>query len=217
MILSGPDGLYDPQPYQKWATFFPAMSVGDSYNLIVYDSQGDGMQSPNFQGFVEIRADNITIARGGRGIFSVDSIPFSVPLTVEPADEALAEPTMAPTSAPTLTKSRQFVSVKFQYDGYPNETSWTIQEATHGQIVYRGPNYQPEPFGEWLTDFGQIPPGAYILTVFDTYGDGLVTGDFVGSFEVQLGDETSLSLNGTLVQGIGNFESAASISFVVDP
>jgi subtilisin-like proprotein convertase family protein len=69
------------------------------------------------------------------------------------------------------------LTLEFQTDGAPNETTWEIRtEGTNELISEGGPLVAP--FGV-ETDFACLPDGCYVLRVLDSAGDGMTTGGYI--------------------------------------
>lgn len=202
-ILTGPD--YDPAPFELWQTTVEDLEFGD-YKIIISDAGGDGLMSDgeNFVGSIELFLDDILIAR----VFGNFESSASLPFTVESLDPA--NPPDVVEIGPVTTEN-DFVSVQVQYDGFPDETSWSIYK--DGENVYDGPDdYDPLSFQRWSTKFDIFPPGKYTFKVKDTGGDGLVTGTYKGFIRI------SQSIDGVLTQLYkkrGGFKSGTSFDFNV--
>jgi hypothetical protein len=93
-------------------------------------------------------------------------------------------------------------------DQYAFETSWTLVNTSTETTVLQGP---PEPYkyedDTQYTGSTCLPPGRYVLTIYDLQGDGLCCGYGQGSYEVSLDDR--------LIQKGGRFYSEETIEFTV--
>ena len=87
-------------------------------------------------------------------------------------------------------------------DNYPNETTWTVSDAS-GATVWSG-----GPYGASGTTYSEttcLSTGCYTLTVNDSYGDGICCGYGQGSFE--------LSSGGEVLAAGGEFGTTVSLDF----
>lgn len=87
-------------------------------------------------------------------------------------------------------------------DNYPSETTWSVTSETGATVMSGGPYGSA---GETYTESFCLPDGCYILTVNDSYGDGICCAYGDGSFELTLGSQT-------LASG-GVFDTSTSASF----
>ncbi len=87
------------------------------------------------------------------------------------------------------------VRVSITFDNYPEETSWTITDAS-GTTVESGGTYGSEADGSTLTVDLCLANGCYDFTITDVYGDGICCGYGNGSY--------------TLTDGAGNVLASGS-------
>jgi trypsin len=87
------------------------------------------------------------------------------------------------------------VRVQIRQDDYPEETSWKVQDAS-GTVVMQGGAESKRK---------RLPPGDYMLTVFDSYGDGMCCDYGYGRWRLKFGKTT-------IAQG-GTFESQETAWF----
>jgi hypothetical protein len=96
------------------------------------------------------------------------------------------------------------VIVKFEFDGYASETTWSITDSSSTVVASGG------PWTDGLESFSTelcLEDGTYTFTVNDSYGDGL-------SYPAD-GSVTLTSGVNTLYNVVGNFGFTASGSFTV--
>ncbi|MBQ0737079.1 reprolysin-like metallopeptidase [Aquimarina celericrescens] len=98
------------------------------------------------------------------------------------------------------------VVLSLTFDNYPEETSWQITDSSN-QVIASGGTYGSQPDGSTLTLTECLDPGSYILTVNDSYGDGICCRYGNGSY-------TLTSLGNTIVSG-GSFGSSESTTFTI--
>jgi hypothetical protein len=96
--------------------------------------------------------------------------------------------------------------VAFTLDDYGSETTWTITPVGSSTVVASGGPYEDNAEGEVMTSAFCLPDGCYVLTVLDSYDDGMCCQYGEGSYElVGAGD--------VLVNGDGQFESSIEHTF----
>jgi hypothetical protein len=78
------------------------------------------------------------------------------------------------------TCAQNGLTLEFQTDDFPVETTWEIRNAA-GNVVATsgGPLNAPNGIE---TQFGCVPNGCYTLRVLDDFGDGMVSDGFVGGY-----------------------------------
>ena len=84
------------------------------------------------------------------------------------------------------------VNVSITLDNYPEETSWTISNAS-GTTVASGGTYASQPDGSTVNIEVCLPDGCYDFTINDSYGDGICCAYGSGSYTVTSGSETLAS------------------------
>lgn len=94
-------------------------------------------------------------------------------------------------------------------DNYPGETTWSLSDDA-GNIIMDGGPYSGQQ--TTYTASACVPTGCYVLTVNDSYGDGLQYGGVVGNYTMVDGDGNVLA---QMVAG-GNFGSQATDNFCVE-
>ena len=72
------------------------------------------------------------------------------------------------------------VQIRIRTDDYPEETSWNVRNVATGAVVMRGGSGGKR---KWL------PPGTYMLTMEDSYGDGMCCDYGTGRWRLFLKDE----------------------------
>ena len=96
------------------------------------------------------------------------------------------------------------VTISFTFDNYPEETAWTITDAS-GATVASGGTYGSQADGSTLTISQCLAGGCYDFTITDAYGDGICCSYGNGSY--------SIAANGsTLISG-GQFASSETKNF----
>lgn len=81
------------------------------------------------------------------------------------------------------------VTVSITLDNYPEETSWTITNAS-GSVVASGGTYGSQPDGSTVNITTCLTDGCYDFTINDTYGDGICCSYGSGSYTVTTGGNT---------------------------
>jgi hypothetical protein len=116
--------------------------------------------------------------------------------------------TPAPTQAPTSPLPWVTLSVKIQYDSYPEEFGWSIVDTTTTQTVVDYPPYTFFAPGKLLVGTMQLVQGrTYTLKLRDTYGDGICCRNGNGYVEIKKGDDFLVSI-------WGEFKKKYSMTFV---
>ena len=84
------------------------------------------------------------------------------------------------------------VTLTLNFDNYPEETSWEIQNSS-GQVVASGGTYGSQADGSTLVINQNLPAGCYSLIVKDTYGDGMCCAWGNGSYSLAEGSNVLAS------------------------
>lgn len=95
--------------------------------------------------------------------------------------------------------------IYFLFDGYPEETSWELQDSLGNTVASGGGDGSYEGLAELEIPLC-IEDGSYTLTVYDVYGDGMYDGSIVGSFKLYSGATIYATDS-------GNFGDSSSITF----
>ena len=82
--------------------------------------------------------------------------------------------------------SDNVVTISITFDIYPEETSWSITNAS-GATVASGGTYGSEPDGSTITIEECLADGCYDFTILDSYGDGICCSYGNGSYTVSSG------------------------------
>jgi trypsin len=219
-IFVGPN--YEPGLYERWTSTFDEVPYGD-YVFQIDDSWGDGLTTGDYFGSAELVQDGVTIAYVSGSFGLRQTVDFVIGTDPQPAIPPSQPPTMSPTLAPSSapTQSTRIdtgtINIHFQYDGYPDETSWVIQSWPSYQILFSGPDYLPSIYQNWTTSLVDIPVGRYAMTVYDSWGDGLKTGSFFGYYRIlQINDTNGDGNTRELAYGDGVFGFASTVQFEVN-
>jgi len=94
-------------------------------------------------------------------------------------------------------------------DNYPGETTWSLTDDAGNVIMDGGPYNSNQTT---YTESACVPTGCYVLTVNDSYGDGLQYGGVVGNYTMVDGDGNVLA---EMADG-GNFGSQVTEKFCVE-
>ncbi|MEC8663434.1 MAG: MopE-related protein [Bacteroidota bacterium] len=94
-------------------------------------------------------------------------------------------------------------------DNYPGETTWSLTDDAGNVIMDGGPYNSNQTT---YTESACVPTGCYVLTVNDSYGDGLQYGGVVGNYTMVDGDGNVLA---EMADG-GNFGSQVTENFCVE-
>jgi uncharacterized protein (DUF2141 family) len=227
-IISVPTGTYALPQTEAFQSVI--LLAGTMYNFTLIDFFEDGMSGGSW----EIVQNDVTLASGsGTGFTSSVTVPFTTGVppgtptmttptasptgtiitTVSPTNPT--NPPVATTASPTATPSSVVtpapvpavdVEVTFEliFDGFPDETSWSLTSAT-GEEIDSSPAGGYDVPTEDLNNVYQLKAGAsYVFVMRDRAGDGLCCP--AGRF--------SLTQDGVeLVSGEGNFGLDASFPF----
>ncbi|PTM14892.1 MAG: hypothetical protein DA408_00965 [Bacteroidetes bacterium] len=98
------------------------------------------------------------------------------------------------------------VTISITFDNYPEETSWTVTNAS-GSVVASGGTYGAQPDGSTLVQNLCLVNGCYNFNIFDAYGDGMCCTYGNGSYTVSAG--------GSTVASGGSFTTSQSTNFCV--
>lgn len=105
------------------------------------------------------------------------------------------------------TVSCSDVSLSITFDNYPEETAWSIKNAS-GTTVASGGTYGSQADGSTLTiNVGCLDDGCYDFVITDAYGDGICCSYGNGSYTL-----TNLDSGITLASG-GQFTSSQTTNF----
>ncbi|KAA1244481.1 T9SS type A sorting domain-containing protein [Aquimarina sp. RZ0] len=96
-----------------------------------------------------------------------------------------------PSGGGTPPSDCEDVTLTFNFDNYPEETSWAITDSS-GNTVESGGTYGGQADGSTLAIDLCLEEGCYQLTISDSYGDGMCCGYGSGSY--LLADDTSATL-----------------------
>ncbi len=98
------------------------------------------------------------------------------------------------------------VLLTLNFDDYPQETSWQITNSS-SQVIASGGTYGTQPDGSTLTLTECLDPGTYILTINDSFGDGLCCAYGTGSY--------SLASGGAIIASGAEFGTSESTTFTI--
>lgn len=101
------------------------------------------------------------------------------------------------------------VTLQFQFDQYPGETSWAIKNYDGEVLAAGGPYYGQAPHSQ-LAVAQCLPDGCYDLYVYDLYGDGLCCQNGDGSFQL-------LGANGEVLAAGDLFGEVLVSNFCLEP
>merc|ERR1719410_2997792 len=152
------------------------------------------------EGSYEAKLEGVLVGSGGdftsstAHFFSVDATPPTSP-----------PPTLSPVKAPSPTSSTESFELHVRTDSYASETSWTLAKDGVGYSnggPYSTPNADQDPYT------AELSAGNYVLTILDSYGDGMCCTYGEGSYEAKL--------EGVVVASGGEFTLSATHPFSVD-
>jgi hypothetical protein len=107
-------------------------------------------------------------------------------------------------SCPACGCSDNALSLSITFDNYPEETSWTLRNASNATVASGG-TYGSQADGSTLVIPLCITDGCYTFTITDAYGDGMCCSYGNGSY-------TLTGPSGTLASG-GSFTNSQSTNF----
>jgi trypsin len=170
-----------------------SVSVPDGlYVFEMSDNAGDGICCTYGRGFYRVKINGVNVVSGARS-FSSKSDTFLV----------------------GFPESVDYV-VAIQYDKYPAETSWSLEDASGNFIVGVGAKTVSEVFAyyQFTLDTDLTPGANYLFNLGDDYGDGFCCGSsgngFIGLFAI-INDVYTIQLGG----GAGQFAFSAQAPFSV--
>jgi hypothetical protein len=172
------------------------VSVPDGlYVFEMTDSYNDGICCVNGaygRGAYEVRVNGVTAVSGARfGSSKSDTFLVGFPDSVD-------------------------YVVAIQYDKYPSETSWRLDDADGNFIVGVGAKTVSEEFAyyQFTLDTDLVPGANYVFNLGDDYGDGFCCGNsgngYIGLFAI-INDVYTKQLGG----GAGQFRFSAQAPFSV--
>ena len=97
------------------------------------------------------------------------------------------------------------VTLSLTFDNYPEETSWTLVDATNATIASGG-TYPNQPDGSTITQVFCLEDGCYDFTINDSYGDGICCSYGNGSYSLT-------HANGTVLVSGASFTSSETTNF----
>ncbi|MEN0003876.1 MAG: S8 family serine peptidase [Bacteroidota bacterium] len=100
------------------------------------------------------------------------------------------------------------VSLQIDFDIYPAETRWEIQNLSNQVVASGGPYNGYDNFSNIVIE-KCLPEGCYRLHMYDALGDGICCSNGQGSYALS-------TANGTILASGGNFGSEASHYFCID-
>ena len=160
---------------------FDEVTVSDSIGGIYWISELDTGKVTVFPGYME----------EPHNLIAVSGLDAEVPLSWNPPLGPV--PPTVPFTIEILT------------DGYPGETSWDLTHVDGDSVVasiFTGELLDTETLYTWDLN---IPSGAHVFTIYDSYGDGICCGYGEGYYR--------LLLNGTEIASGGEFEASESVTF----
>ena len=114
--------------------------------------------------------------------------------------------TAAPSGPPTA------VLIMFVFDSYPEEVSWSLKDVTDTIVAsVESPSYEGQGFAAQVLSLNV--GSTYILTVIDSFGDGICCTFGNGYFFVFLGDTPDRAA--ALVFDNGQYGASATHTFTV--
>jgi len=143
---------------QANTSYMDTLYIPDSLtniSFVIYDSYGDGMQSPGSY-FVSICGD--TIVNYANPSFTTGLISNRI---IPPCN---GPPGPVGPCVPAI--------LNINLDQFQSETSWEIHDST-GTLLYAGGPYSNAPDYQPQFENVCLPTGQVSLTMYDSYGDGL--------------------------------------------
>jgi hypothetical protein len=99
---------------------------------------------------------------------------------------------MVPTISPLVpTGALVTITLRFDFDDYPHEVSWSIVDAMTQQVMLERPIfYYPR---DMIRETLFLSPGEYTLTVEDSHGDGIgsITNDQTVAYDIVVTNEAT--------------------------
>lgn len=148
---------------------------------------------------VEITLDNLL--NGANTISSTTANPNGV------SDEVTANDARTQ-SVEVLVNGKEFL-VKFNFDEYPEETSWELSDA-NGNVIFSGDSYGGMAFQDIEIPVCLDPTQCYTFEVFDAFSDGICCQYGEGSYEIT----TDIGL--PVINSNGEFGDSESNDFCAD-
>ena len=99
------------------------------------------------------------------------------------------------------------VTLTILLDNYPEETSWSITDASGGTVA-NGGTYGSQPDGSTVVESICLNDGCYTFTINDSFGDGLCCGFGIGNYSLT-------SADGSILASGGEFGSSESTPFCI--
>ena len=164
-----------------------------NYEFTIYDSYSDGILPPG--GYVFI-VNGEKVAEGGTNLdVSGESTSFS----------ASSCGSLSPTPAPGGCSGDETTMIlSLTTDRFGDETSWTLIDADEGNEIESGSAYKSSSEN---TVYMCVSCGSYTFTMFDSYGDGFLSG--TAGYSLTAGSKVVAS-------GSGNIGSQKSDTFQIE-
>jgi trypsin len=197
VLLSQETGSYDTIDGRVTKT----VSVPDgTYVFEMTDTVNDGICCDYGRGFyrIKINGESPVVSGGAFRSRITETFVVGEPLVVEP-----------------VVNSVDYV-VAIQYDRFPRETAWRVEDSNGDFVIGLGTNSVTERYAAYVLpiDTGLLLPGeAYFLLLEDQYGDGFCCNYGQGSIRVFaiINNNYAVELGG----GEGRFESNFKYTFTV--
>ena len=105
----------------------------------------------------------------------------------------------------------QDLTLEINFDNWGAENTWEIVDSSNN-IVFSGGPYSNGTAGTTTIVNMSFDPGDYVMTFFDSYGDGMFDGVTTGSYNLFCAAQPVVSYAGA----VGNFGSSNTDSFTIN-
>ena len=171
------------------------------YTFIMTDSFGDGLCCENGTGYYKLwqgpAEDNVLLANGDLQGMSREVSDFT--LSFSPNSSPSATNTPASSPAPTVPLPTVDVRIDLQFDSYPEEMGWSIQDSNLNEIVKKPPGTYTTPNSQVSETVALASGQSYLFTMVDNFGDGMCCGNGNGTYYVYIeeGNNSVLAVFGS--------------------
>ena len=159
---------------------------------ITYSINGGTPQVYNWTGnLVSFAKESVTLPAISYTLLNSNTLNVSVP-----ADANVSDNTGSTTFAKASVAFQTNITIKITLDRWGSETSWQLLNSANMPVASSPIYFDFGAAGEYpQTDINRILPyDCYKFVIYDSYGDGMNSGDGVGSYQVLA--------NGILIPGI---------------
>ncbi len=180
---------------------------GETLNsvLIMVENNGEIIQTIGWNGSLEFDQSetyNITLTNLPEGENEL------VAYTVNPNGEVDEDPSNDSVNRSySIMTDGMFIAIEIDTDDSPNETTWTL-ETSDGETIDTGGPYSE--VGLYRTEYCLPYDACYVLTLFDSFGNGFCCSEGLGRYTVKRDDGSNI------VSSTGVFTDMEAVDFCTE-